>query len=48
VSLRLTLVPCDQGNALLFGLFNLITGTWMLAQGTELRRAGKTLHSARE
>jgi uncharacterized membrane protein HdeD (DUF308 family) len=29
--------------ALLFGLFNLIAGTWMLVQGTELRRAGKTL-----
>jgi uncharacterized membrane protein HdeD (DUF308 family) len=26
--------------ALLFGLFNLIAGTWMLVQGTELRRAG--------
>ena len=34
--------------ALLFGLFNLIAGTWMLAAGTELRRTGKTLHSARE
>jgi hypothetical protein len=31
--------------ALLFGLFNLITGIWMLAQGIELRRTGKTLHS---
>jgi uncharacterized membrane protein HdeD (DUF308 family) len=31
--------------ALLFGLFNLIAGTWMLVQGTELRRTGKTLHS---
>jgi len=30
--------------ALLFGLFNLIAGTWMLAQGIELRRTGKTLH----
>ena len=29
--------------ALLFGLFNLIAGTWMLAAGTELRRTGKTL-----
>jgi uncharacterized membrane protein HdeD (DUF308 family) len=35
--------------ALLFGLFNLIAGTWMLVQGTELRRAGKTLEpSARQ
>ncbi len=33
--------------ALLFGLFNLIAGTWMLAQGTELRRTGKTLHPVR-
>jgi uncharacterized membrane protein HdeD (DUF308 family) len=32
--------------ALLFGLFNLIAGSWMLVQGIELRRAGKTLHSA--
>ena len=32
--------------ALLFGLFNLIAGTWMLAGGIELRRTGKTLHSA--
>src|SRR5271166_5380468 len=31
--------------ALLFGLFNLIAGIWMLVQGTELRRTGKTLHS---
>ena len=29
--------------ALLFGLFNLIYGTWMLAGGIELRRTGKTL-----
>ena len=35
--------------ALLFGLFNLIAGTWMLVQGTELRRSGKTLEpSARQ
>jgi len=35
--------------ALLFGLFNLTAGTWMLVQGTELRRAGKTLdRSARQ
>ena len=32
--------------ALLFGLFNLIAGIWMLAQGTELRRTEKTLHPA--
>jgi len=32
--------------ALLFGLFNLIAGTWMLVQGIELRRTGKTLHPA--
>ena len=32
--------------ALLFGLFNLITGSWTLVQGIELRRTGKTLHSA--
>ena len=33
--------------ALLFGLFNLTAGIWMLVQGTELRRTGKTLHSVR-
>jgi uncharacterized membrane protein HdeD (DUF308 family) len=33
--------------ALLFGLFNLIAGTWMLVQGIELRRTNKTLHSVR-
>lgn len=32
--------------ALLFGLFNLIAGTWTLAQGIELRRTGNTLHPA--
>ena len=32
--------------ALLFGLFNLIAGTWMLAQGIELRRTGKTPQQA--
>ena len=32
--------------ALLFGLFNLIAGIWMLAQGIELRRTGKTLQQA--
>jgi uncharacterized membrane protein HdeD (DUF308 family) len=31
--------------ALLFGLFNLITGIWMLVQGIQLRRTGATLHS---
>ncbi len=31
--------------ALLFGLFNLIFGIWMLVQGIELRRTGKTRHS---
>ena len=33
--------------ALLFGLFNLIAGSWMLVQGIELRRTGNTLHSVR-
>ena len=32
---------------LLFGLFNLIFGIWMLVQGIELRRTNKTLHSVR-
>ena len=32
--------------ALLFGLFSLIAGIWMLVQGIELRRTGKTLDSA--
>ena len=32
--------------ALLFGLFNLIAGIWMLAQGIELRRTEKTLRPA--
>jgi uncharacterized membrane protein HdeD (DUF308 family) len=32
--------------ALLFGLFNLIAGIWMLAQGVELRRTEKTLLTA--
>ena len=32
--------------ALLFGLFNLVFGMWMLVQGIELRRTGKTLHPA--
>ena len=34
--------------ALLFGLFNLIYGTWALVQGIELRRTRKDLHSAVE
>jgi uncharacterized membrane protein HdeD (DUF308 family) len=34
--------------ALLFGLFNLIAGIWMLVQGIELRRTGETLDPARE
>ena len=33
--------------ALLFGLFNLIAGIWMLVQGIELRRTEKTLHPVR-
>jgi uncharacterized membrane protein HdeD (DUF308 family) len=32
--------------ALLFGLFNLIYGSWMLVHGIELRRARHTLRSA--
>jgi uncharacterized membrane protein HdeD (DUF308 family) len=32
--------------ALLFGLFNLIFGIWMLVQGIELRRVGKALNPA--
>src|SRR5580692_2877922 len=32
--------------ALLFGLFNLTAGTWMLVQGIELRRTGKTQQPA--
>jgi uncharacterized membrane protein HdeD (DUF308 family) len=32
--------------ALLFGLFNLIFGIWMLVQGIELRHTGKTLNPA--
>jgi len=31
--------------ALLFGLFNLFSGCWMLVRGIELRRANATLHS---
>ena len=31
--------------ALLFGLFSLVAGAWMLVHGIELRRAGKTLRS---
>ena len=33
--------------ALLFGLFSLIAGIWMLVQGIELRRTGKTLDPPR-
>jgi uncharacterized membrane protein HdeD (DUF308 family) len=32
--------------ALLFGLFNLIYGAWMLGQGIELRRTRNTVHPA--
>jgi uncharacterized membrane protein HdeD (DUF308 family) len=32
--------------ALLFGLFNLIFGIWMLVQGIELRRTQHTVHTA--
>jgi uncharacterized membrane protein HdeD (DUF308 family) len=32
--------------ALLFGLFNLIFGIWILVQGIELRRTNKTLQLA--
>ena len=31
--------------ALLFGLFNLVCGAWMVAQGIELRRTRHSLHS---
>jgi uncharacterized membrane protein HdeD (DUF308 family) len=31
--------------ALLFGLFNLISGTWTIVHGIEVRRTSKTLHS---
>lgn len=31
--------------ALLFGLFNLISGSWMLSRGIELRRARTKVHS---
>ena len=34
--------------ALLFGLFNLISGAWMLVHGIELRRTRKTLRSIPE
>ena len=32
---------------LLLGLADLAAGIWMLAQGIELRRTGKTMHSVR-
>ena len=31
--------------ALLFGLFNLVAGSWLVARGIELRRAGATVRS---
>ncbi len=31
--------------ALVFGLFNLIAGSWMLVRGIELRRANSRLHT---
>jgi uncharacterized membrane protein HdeD (DUF308 family) len=31
--------------ALVFGLFNLISGSWMVVRGVELRRTGARLHS---
>ncbi len=31
--------------ALLFGLFNLIAGSWMLVSGIELRRSDAKVHS---
>ena len=34
--------------ALLFALFNLTTGTWMLTHGIQLRHTGNTLRLARE
>ena len=33
--------------ALLFGLFNLIAGSWTVVQGIQLRRTGNTPHSVR-
>jgi hypothetical protein len=45
-----TFIPVTPGLcpalALLFGLFNLIAGIWLVVQGIELRRTGKTLDSA--
>ncbi|HEX6451960.1 MAG TPA: hypothetical protein VF060_21170, partial [Trebonia sp.] len=34
--------------ALLFGLFNLISGARMIVHGIEVRRTSKTLHSVSE
>lgn len=34
--------------ALLFGLFNIMVGTWMLVQGVQLRSADKQIHSLAE
>jgi hypothetical protein len=31
--------------AILFGLFNLISGTTMITRGIEVRRTGRALHS---
>jgi uncharacterized membrane protein HdeD (DUF308 family) len=31
--------------ALLFGLFNLVAGSWMLVRGIELRRADAKVHT---
>ena len=32
--------------ALVFGVFNLIAGIWMIVQGIEVRRTGKTMDAA--
>jgi uncharacterized membrane protein HdeD (DUF308 family) len=34
--------------ALLFGLFNVMVGSWLLVQGIELRSASRKLHSPAE
>ena len=52
ISIAFGVVLCARPNvgaislALLFGLFNLIAGIWMIVQGIELRRTGQTLDSA--
>jgi uncharacterized membrane protein HdeD (DUF308 family) len=33
--------------AILFGLFNLIAGTWMIVRGIEVRRTGKAIDDVR-